>query len=642
MLFWILGLLTLGETPVTDYAEASQRDAWLRHPVYGDASFDAFERRPGNPVVRGVAPYEWPVNGSLFIDPRGGNWFLYVGRYCAGYAFNDAAPSLCTVYRSADQGAHWDEVGPALAWEGHVFEGEVSPLWHAPDASVIYADGRYHMSFDWTTKTTTWANAANPPPDANSGVGYAWAEQPEGPFHVTARPVASTREQPLLMGRYRRLYASSIHRRKSDWLVLTLTDSGPYFGWALLGMTSAQAEGPYSKPQLLLHPTSMRFHPPLMEFFPSFAHDGFLYAPATSVAANRNFQTVFRAPIEEAMRPEAWQIYQYGSVWHAEPVENEACGLWGQTFSGTVDSSGVLQALFPSRDAQGMGTINLATRPWNVPYREQGFVVSGHQGPSLVRLKREGPMKRIEVELAVKGTVRIVTEAKGPLGPERPRSDAVLHPLAYASLPGLELAEGGWAVWDRKDRLAQGSLAAKGVIHAAMTFDSDGSAEVQISDRPVWKGPFGFSKGPAAVFTAAHSHARVERFAVTGENRASSAEYSCTEALLGAAQNESDWEYRKSASFRNGFGAVSKGGRVEGKWNFEGRGCALYTPQGPEYGTAEIFVDGVLSAKVDFHAAEERASHEVFRKDDLAESFHALVIRSVEGRMPLDVLEVEF
>lgn len=642
MLLCILSLVTLGETPMTDYADAAQREAWLRHPVYGDASFDAFERRPGNPVVRGAAPYEWPVNGFLFIDPRSGNWYLYVGRYCAGYAFNDTVPSLCTVYRSADQGAHWGEVGPALAWEGHLFENEVSPLWHAPDVSVLYAEGRYHMAFDWTTKTTTWANAANPPPDANSGVGYAWAERPEGPFHPTAKPVATTREQPLLMGRYRRLYASSIHRRKSDWLVLTLTDSGPYFGWALLGMTSAQAEGPYSKPQLLLHPTMLKFHPPLMEFFPSFAHDGFMYAPATSVAANRNFQTVFRAPIEEAMRPEAWEIYQYGSVWHAEPVSNEAYGLWGQTFAGTVDSAGVLQALFPSRDTQGMGTINLVSRPWNRPYRERGFVISGHQGPSLVCLKREGAMERIEVEIAVKGTVRIVTQAKSPLGPEKPRSDAVLHPLSLASLPGLELTETTWAIWDRKDRLAHGSLPGASSIRASVTSFADGSAEVRIADAPVWKGLFGFSNGPAAVFTAAHSHAQVNRFAVTGENRPSTAEYLCTEALVGAAQNESDWEYRDGPSFRHGFGAVSKGGRVEGKWNFEGRGCVLYAPQGPAYGVAEIFVDGVSAAKVDFRAAEERPSREAFRKDDLPEGFHALVICSIEGRMPLDVLEARF
>ncbi|MCP4645372.1 MAG: hypothetical protein GY851_33320, partial [bacterium] len=232
---------------------------------------------------------------------------------------------------------------------------------------VTYADGRYHMCFDWGTANLTWQNAANPPPDVNSGCGYAWAERPEGPFTITARPIATTREQPLLEGKYRRIYASSIIKRTNDWLVLTLTDSGPSFGWALLGMTAEKPEGPYTSPKLLLYPESDRFHPPLLEFFPAFVHEGYVYAPSTSVALNRNFGTVFRVPMETAMKPEAWSIVQHGSVWHAADVEHEAFGIWGQTFSGFVDPEGVFRVMFPSRDSQGRGTINLASRPWEAP-----------------------------------------------------------------------------------------------------------------------------------------------------------------------------------------------------------------------------------------------------------------------------------
>ena len=48
---------------------------------------------------------------------------------------------------------------------------------------------------------------------------------------------------------------------------MTLTDSGPNFGWALLGMTSAAPEGPYTSPELLLHPESLAYHR-RFEFFP--------------------------------------------------------------------------------------------------------------------------------------------------------------------------------------------------------------------------------------------------------------------------------------------------------------------------------------------------------------------------------------
>ena len=52
-----LGALT-GATNSVDFARATYRDAWMRHPVYGDPSFDPFERLPGNPILRGAPPFE--------------------------------------------------------------------------------------------------------------------------------------------------------------------------------------------------------------------------------------------------------------------------------------------------------------------------------------------------------------------------------------------------------------------------------------------------------------------------------------------------------------------------------------------------------------------------------------------------------
>ncbi|HRZ38215.1 MAG TPA: hypothetical protein P5534_17870, partial [Candidatus Paceibacterota bacterium] len=45
-----------------DFAQAANADAWLRHPILGDPSFDSFRRAPGNPIVKGAAPFKWPVN----------------------------------------------------------------------------------------------------------------------------------------------------------------------------------------------------------------------------------------------------------------------------------------------------------------------------------------------------------------------------------------------------------------------------------------------------------------------------------------------------------------------------------------------------------------------------------------------------
>ena len=48
VLLILLGLPAVAERTV-DYANLAQREAWLSHPVYGDASFDSFTRPPEAP-----------------------------------------------------------------------------------------------------------------------------------------------------------------------------------------------------------------------------------------------------------------------------------------------------------------------------------------------------------------------------------------------------------------------------------------------------------------------------------------------------------------------------------------------------------------------------------------------------------------
>jgi hypothetical protein len=105
----------------TDYAHSEHWAAWTHHPVFGDASFDSFERLPGNPVCRGTDEFEWPVNGSLFKDPVSGDWFLYVSWYKKGYANKNGERSHSTVYRSKDKGRTWKEGGEPLTGAGRVW-----------------------------------------------------------------------------------------------------------------------------------------------------------------------------------------------------------------------------------------------------------------------------------------------------------------------------------------------------------------------------------------------------------------------------------------------------------------------------------------------------------------------------------------
>ncbi len=628
-----------------DFATAAWKDAWLRHPVLGDASFDAFVHAPGNPVWRGAPPYEWPVNGFLFEDPVSSNWYLYVGHYCTGYAIKPEAPSYCTVFRSTDKGQHWESLGPIFPKDTFFFEGEVSPLSHWPDISITYADKRYHLCYDWCTENTTWQNAANPPADTNSGVGYAWADSPEGPFQRSPKPIATTRTQKPILGKYRRLYASTIIRREKDWLVLTLTDSGPFFGWALLGMTSEKPEGPYTEAKLLLHPEADRYHPPLLEFFPAFTHEGHIYAPATSVALNRNYQGLFRVLKEQAMDPAAWELYEAGSVWHAEPVGHEYCGIWGQTFSGFV-SEGILNVMFPSRDSHGNGTINLASRSWDMPYREQGFTVSGHDGPSLALLKKSGPAERIMLEVCLTGTVTLLWNYTAPLGPDKPTSGASLHPFTLSRFSGLELTVGAWSLMetgikgDRKT-IAQGMRENKDSTVIELTWTAGTSATLAMDGKVAWSGELPCGSGSMGLLTAAHSHATVNRFEVKGSLTPLRLSWLYIEALLDAAQNQAQWEeYKDDPSFRFGCGAISRKPGLQVKWNIEGRSFTLWAPKGPKYGIADVYVDDAKAGVVDYSSSTSMGSAPIFTLENLQGPRHAVRIQSTVGCFPVDCIEV--
>ena len=629
-----------------DYAENANRAAWLSHPIYGEASFDAFEHAAANPLHRGTTPYTWPVNGFLFKDPVSKQLYVYVGHYLTNYAFKDEYPSRCTVFRSEDDGKTWKEIGPVFSESPFYFTDEVSPLFHAPDVAVIYSDGRYHMSFDWTTKNTTWENAANPAPDTNSGVGYAWSESPEGPFHIEPRPIASTRNQVLLEGRYRRLYASSIHKRANDWLVLTLTDSGKYFGWALLGMTAPAPEGPYSEPKLLLHPESDQYHPSLLEFFPAFVHGDTLYASATSVALNRNVQAMFTVPLENALEPAAWKLAQLGSLWHAAPVEHEWFGIWGQAFSGMVDGER-FRVMYPSRDKSGNGTINLAERPWAKPFTDSGFVVSAHEGASFAVLRHAGPARRLAVEWESVAdlfqSAELVWDMQSPLNPKPVSSNASLDPSCSWHDTSLRMTATQWALVERRNgverQISGGPRTWSDATHCELAWTDAGVGTLTLNGEHVWSGELSNGPGILGLRLSPHTWMRVKKFEVTGGSDRPVVTYGWAEAVLAATQEFALWQPVQSEQFRFGQGLVSGPGCSMAKWNVEGARVQIWAPRGPQYGQADVFVDGSKVGTLACHADGKTPSAAIATYN-LTPGPHAIVLRNFEGAVPLDSVDV--
>lgn len=621
---------TAGAAP-RDYADSRNAAAWLRHPVYGDPSFDSFERTPGNPIHRGSAPFEWPVNGFLFLDPVSGNWYVYVGDYGKGYM---TPSSRCLLYRSTDKGRTWDSQGVVLQGDPLMFDRGG----HTPDVSVVYADRRYHMVYDWGATNF----------NAEGGLAYAWADRPEGPWHRATEPLTRNTTLPKLLGRYQRTYAATLVRRSHDWLILAMMDHAPH-GWVLFAMTSPKPDGPYSERRLVRHVEADYFHPPLMEFFPAFAYRGSVYAPATSVGVNRNFNAIFRVPLERADDPSAWTVFQQGSVWHAEDSENEHFGIWGQTFSGAVDGKGVLHAMFPSRDSQGRGTINLAQRPWHQPLRKRGLVLTGHGGPSLTLLRDAYADFDLELRFRLRGAARLLLDYAAPLMPNVPSSDATLHPIMNTQHTAIEFAPGAWRLL-RLDAAGNEAVVASGSLSAAEKTSvqakrNGGLLVLSASNRPLWKGLLPTdraieSNGAIGLRVEKHTHLLVEGFQIRGKSSPARITFGAAEALLGAAESPADWEERRDPAFRFGLGSASRKSAARAKWNVIGSRLELWSPRGPQFGKVELRLDGQVVGSLDLRAEQLEPSRIVWKSPALRDGFHALVLEVTDGILPLDSVDV--
>ncbi len=625
-------LVALQTASATDFARARHADTWLRHPVYGDPSFDAFEREPGNPIHRGAAPFEWPVNGFLFHDPISGHHYVYVGDYTQGYG---GRPSRCVLYRSTDGAQTWTNLGVVLQGDAALFDKGG----HTPDVSVVFEAGRYHMVYDWGELDF----------NAEGGLAYAWAEKPEGPWQRAPQPITRNTTLPKLLGRYQRTYAATLIRRSHDWLILGMMDAAPN-AWALFTMTAPRPEGPWSERRLVRHVESDEFHPPLMEFFPAFTHAGFVYAPATSVALNRNFNALFLAPLEHATEPGAWNIARHGSLWHSEDVEHESYGLWGQTFSGCVEADGTLRAMFNSRDAHGFGTVNLAHRPWLQPLREHGFVLSGHQGPSFTCLRQTFRQFTLNATLHLRGTASVIWDYRGALGPNLPQADATLHPLARTRFQAVQLSPAGWQVI-RVDEQGRATTLAAGVSTNHPTWQlnlersADGRVTLRSEGKELWVSPPDAKSareepGAIGLWVEPHTHLSVDEFRIDGKPLSAKINYLGLEALLGAGEKLDDWQEQSGPEFHYGTGLVAKQLQARVKWNVTGRRLTLWSPRGPDFGEAEIRVDGQRATVVNLYAKKLEPTQPVWTSKKLSSQFHGVVWQARTGRLPVDCLQV--
>jgi len=632
--------------PKTDYALSSQRDVWMHHPVLGDPSFDRFGRYGKNPVQRGSYPLEWPVNGFYFEDPQSGYEYIYAGQYRKNYAVSteDDISNGCIVFCSTDKGKSWQNKESIFRDKQVVLNNEEKPISFAPDVSVVYFENKYYLGLDYATSEFSWSGENL----KHGGLAVAVADSPEGPFSIFREPVVSNQyfyDNPLF-NKYNRCYAGTLLKTKGSWIMLFMLDSGNHFSWALAAVSAPSPEGPWSKPVLLRSVEDTGYYPSLLEFFPAFQHNDTIFAPATSVALNRNFQAIFSAPAVKVMDPDQWKLWREGSLWHSENVENEHAGIWGQTFSGFVNKLGKIKVMYPSLDAQNRGTINLASTDWGKSYRDTGFVFTGQQGASYTKIPNFYVQPIIEAYFSFYGTISFVINSVAPLGPDIPKANSTLHPLMFADQTRIQLSDKKWIFLQtsptgKPDTLGRGLFDKK--EFTSLKINYHGSETIlSLNDKVVWQGKLNNQRpGHVGLFAMNHSGMEVKNFTVSGEKQPGYSTWLYTEGLLNAGNDLNDWIVQKeNPLYTYGIGAVSKNGSAQVKWSFKGTGFDLFLPKMAELGSAQIILNGKIIAEVDLQATTPEKSKVLYSSRNLSQNRNALVVRGIKGKIAVDCLRV--
>ena len=642
---FLISVIILGsckpESKTNDYALLTHKGDWSHDYALGSPSWDTFERLPGNPVYRGRKGMEWPVNGFLYSDPVSKNWYLYIGEYKEFYK-SDQDPLTedfkCVIFKSTDKGRSWNKCGDLFPPSMQCYD---SLKIQAPDVMVTYSDGKYHMVFDWLAQSG-WQRTDI------SGIGYAVADKPEGPFVVSKTPAKFNTQykQNPLHKKYWRMYAPMIVKRKNDWVLLYMMDTTPTSSWALAVSTAPNPEGPYSDAKIILNVEQKTYYQPLQEYFPAFLHDGYVYFPSTSVSVNRNYQSVHRAKVEDLTNPDKYQLFSDGAFWHSENVENEYSGIWGQTFTGFVGDNDSIYVMFPSKDPHDYGTINLAKGSWSNFDKTKGFNLTANEGNTFSYLKRWIDITEIDLKFKLDGTMHLIWDFHSPID--------ILNSWGKFSLT-QEDADYKEIVIDRAGWKINQYENGKSIIHVdsgkisrwnanenrLQLLKENGKYILVLNGEKQWNGILKSNPGIVGVALMPHSFLLANSFVVNGEQKQGSVIYGFYQALVNSGNYDNDWTFKKDSLFLCGRGAVSKKDSSFVKWNFDGKGFELYSPKGPDYGSVNIYLDGKFLKNIVLKNLKNLKSSVVYKSDEFPLGSHAVYLESMDGLLPLDCINIQ-
>lgn len=604
-----------------DYAKPERLEDWYRHPVSGDASFDNFQRHPSNPVHVGKEPFLWPVNGTLFNDPKSGDIYLYISCYFEGYwPSTPRAQTLHVIgYRKARGTDKWESIGT-------VVEGYPTKEGRGPAADL-------HLAYDPDSDIYYGVVGFSDQLNQCGGIASVWARSPSGPFELTEKPIICDEDMPIYGGLYQRVYACSLIKRVNDWLIVGMCSTPRNAGgtWAFCYMTSPYPDRDFSKPVMLFCPQDKLFCPPIMEFFPAFlGEDGLLYCAFTSVAANRSFQILWRVHPERAEDRDAWELFAYGSLWHNTLIPSEREGIFGQALAGLMLGSR-LTVMYPALSATGAGTVNIASADFDELRNSPVMRLSGGRAPAMTFVRRSFGRFLLRCALRSEKEVVLFFGFDSVMEYTGINANAEIIPGILDETDRLILKDGK-VVYRSRDKTEReiGCVAPSkdGSYRFALENRDDGIflEGERLSDTPSRNGMIGLWVGP-------YSLCEVSLFAIDGDAAPCRLKLGPTEGLIGAGmgyiapgKTNDEWLTAKEGGVR----AKAAGSIL--KYNYHGRGARVYYRKG---GRFSVYLDGALAMEV--FAFEDGCIY----VSASALGYHAVFIEALEAGAHIDFVEIE-
>eukprot|EP00041_Stephanoeca_diplocostata_P019357 m.416832 g.416832 ORF g.416832 m.416832 type:complete len:538 (-) comp21283_c0_seq13:1802-3415(-) len=439
---------------------------------------------------------------------------------------------------------------------------------------------------------------------------------------------------------------------------------------------------PTRAPRLLLHPESDRWHPHPCEFYPCFSHDSYAYCPCTSLNRNRGYQVLFRAALDEATDPGAWEVFQAGSLYHWDGHAASATGIWGQTFSGFVSPvDDAFHIMYPAKTADNVGTINLARAPGLLDgLVSDGFWVSAPNMDAVAIHKKtySGFHLTAVVTIAARGqgwTLR--WNYRGELGPAptTANADAAISPRVFLNNSALCFGGNGHvsvvllggANAPPQYLLRSHPTPRTSTVRVDVSQNaSNGKFTVALNDTTLLTAriPPDAVGGSIAVHATTGASVYVSELTVTTQQntklqhavppmgvRSPEAQrwfwLTAADGIAGGGcAGIGGWQISNDPMFRTGSGFVSKGGpHTMAKWNFDGVAVRLYLPRGPTLGSVAVSVDGSNTTNVTLYATSVVPASTVYewrerpskRTPEIPTGhLHALTMRWISGTMVAD------